>query len=68
MLDVQSVQSQDRVLDQNLTSNLDKMSQNSHIHPSLWLIVEGSLAEHLWIPPFNRSLRSHEWTDKLHNH
>ena len=32
------------------------------IHPSLWFIVEGPLAEHSWIPPFDHSLRSDEWT------
>ena len=41
----------------------------SHIHPSLWFIVEGALAEHCWIiPPFDHSLRSDEWAGKLHNH
>ena len=40
----------------------------SHIHPSLWFIVEGAIAEHKWIPPFDHSLRSDEWTAKLHNH
>ena len=40
----------------------------SHIHPSLWFIVEGAPAEHNWIPPFDHSLRSDEWTAKLRNH
>ena len=40
----------------------------SHIHPSLWFIVEGALAEHPWIPLFDHSLRSDEWTAKLPNH
>ena len=28
-----------------------------HIHPSLWFIAEGAVAEHHWIPPFDHSLR-----------
>ena len=40
----------------------------SHIHPSLWFIVEGAVAEHNWIPPFDHSLRSDEWTAQLHKH
>ena len=48
----------------------DKLAHlvQSHIHPSLWFIVEGAIAEHKWIPPFDHSLRSDEWTAKLHNH
>ena len=48
----------------------DKLAHlvQSHIHPSLWFIVERALAEHPWIPPFNHSLRSDEWTAKLRNH
>ena len=33
-----------------------------HIHPSLAFIAEGAVAEHHWIPPFDHSLRSDEWT------
>ena len=40
----------------------------SHIHPSLWFIVEGAVAEHNWIPPFDHSLRSDEWTAQLHKY
>ena len=40
----------------------------SHIHPSVWFIAEGPLAEHQWIPPFDHSLRSDEWTARLHDH
>ena len=38
----------------------DKLAHlvQSHIHPSLWFIVEGALAEHNWIPPFDHFLRS----------
>ena len=47
----------------------DKLAHpvQSHIHPSLWFIVEGAVAEHNWIPPFDHSLRSDEWT-QLHKH
>ena len=40
----------------------------SHIHPSLWFIAEGALAEHPWTPPFDHSLRSDEWTALLYEH
>ena len=40
----------------------------SHIHPSLWFIAAGPLVEHQWVPPFNDSLRSDEWTAQLHDH
>ena len=40
----------------------------SHIHPSLWFIAEGAVAEHHWIPPFDHSLRSDEWKAQLHQH
>ena len=48
----------------------DKLAHlvRSHIHPNLWFTVEGALAERNWIPPFDHSLRSDEWTAKLHNH
>ena len=48
----------------------DKLAHlvQSHVHPSLWIMVEGALAEHNWISPFDHSLRSDEWTAKLHNH
>ena len=48
----------------------DKLAHlvQNHIHLSLWFIVEGALAEHKSIPPFDHSLRSDEWTAKLHNH
>ena len=29
--------------------------------------AQGPLAEHQWIPPFDHSLRSDEWTARLHN-
>ena len=36
----------------------DKLAHlvQSHIHPSLWFIVEGALAERPWIQPFDHSL------------
>ena len=43
-------------------------SRVTFMGPSLWFIVQGPLAEHSWIPPFDHSLRSDEWTAKLHNH
>ena len=46
---------------------LDHLVQ-SHIHPRLWFMVEGALAEHPWTPPFDHSLRSDEWTTQLHCH
>ena len=48
----------------------DKLAHlvQSHIHPSLWFIAEGAVAEHNWIPPFDHSLRSDEWTAQLHQH
>ena len=48
----------------------DKLAHlvQSHIHPSLWFIAEGPLVEHQWIPPFDHSLRSDEWTAQLHDH
>ena len=48
----------------------DKLAHlvQSHIHPSLWFIAEGPLVEHQWIPPFDHSLRSDEWTARLHDH
>ena len=36
--------------------------------PAFWFIAEGSLVEHQWIPPFDHSLRSDEWTAQLHDH
>ena len=42
--------------------------EQSHVHPSLWFIVEGPVAEHHWIPPFDHSLGSDEWTAQLHQH
>ena len=37
----------------------DKLAHlvQSHMHPSLWFIAEGAVAEHHWIPPFDHSLR-----------
>ena len=51
-------------------SNNDKLAHlvQSHIHPSLWFIAEGAVTEHNWIPPFDHSLRSDEWTAQLHQH
>ena len=48
----------------------DKLAHlvQSHIHPSLWFIAEGPLAEHQWTPPFDHSLRSDVWTARLHDH
>ena len=48
----------------------DKLAHlvKSHIRPSLWFIAEGAVAEHYWIPPFDHSLRSDEWTAQLHQH
>ena len=48
----------------------DKLAHlvQSHIHPSLWFIAEGAVNEHNWIPPFDHSLRSDEWTAQLHQH
>ena len=48
----------------------DKLAHlvQSHIHPRLWFIAEGAVAEHQWIPPFDHSLRSDEWTAQLHRH
>ena len=48
----------------------DKLAHlvQSHIHSSLWFIAEGPLVEHQWIPPSDRSLRSDEWTTRLHDH
>ena len=40
----------------------------SHIHVSLWFIADGPLVEHQWIPPFEYSPRSDEWTARLHEH
>ena len=40
----------------------------SHIHPSLWFSVEGPLAQSRRIPRFDQSLRSDEWTARLHDH
>ena len=40
----------------------------SHIHPSLWFIAEGPRVSTPWIPPFDRCLRSDEWTARLHDH
>ena len=48
----------------------DKLAHlvQSHIHPSLWFIAEGTVAEHNWIPLFDHSLRSDEWTAQLRQH
>ena len=48
----------------------DKLAHlvQSHIHPSLWFIAEGPLTEHQWLPPFDHSPRSDEWTARLHEH
>ena len=48
----------------------DKLAHlaQSHIHPSLWFIAGDAVAEHHWIPPFDHSLRSDEWTAQLHQH
>ena len=48
----------------------DKLAHlvQSHSHPSLWFIAEGPVAEHSWILPFDHSLRSDEWTARLHEH
>ena len=40
----------------------------SHIHPSLWFIAEGPRVSTPRIPPFDHSLRSDEWTARLHDH
>ena len=56
-----------RELEFQYTEKLAHLVQ-SHIHPSLWLIAEDPVAEHQWIPPFNNSLRSDEWTARLHEH
>ena len=47
----------------------DKLAHlvQSHIHPSLWFIAEGPLVAHQCIPPFDHSLRSDEWTARLHD-
>ena len=37
-------------------------------HPSLWFIAESPLVDHQWIRPFDHSLRSDEWTARLHDH
>ena len=47
-------------------NNMPAKLVQSHIHPSLWFIAEGAVAEHHWIPPFDHSLRSDEWTAQLH--
>ena len=48
----------------------DKLAHlaQSHIHPRLWFIVEGAVADYNWIPRFDHSLRSDEWTAQLHKH
>ena len=48
----------------------DKLAHlvQSYIHPSLWLIAEGPKASTSSIPPFDHSLRSDEWTARLHDH
>ena len=46
--------------------SLPTLFKESHIHPSLWFIAEGPVAEHQWIPPFDHSLRSDECTARLH--
>ena len=48
----------------------DKLAHlvQSHLHPSLWFIAEGAVLEDPWIPPFDHSLRSDEWTAQLRQH
>ena len=48
----------------------DKLAHlvQSHIHPSLWFIAEGPRVPSSGIPPFDHSLRSDEWTARLHDH
>ena len=48
----------------------DKLAHlvQSHLQPSLWFSVQGAVAEYNWIPPFDHSLRSDEWTAQLHKH
>ena len=48
----------------------DKLAHlvQSHIHPSLWFIAEGLRVSTSGISPFDHSLRSDEWTTKLHDH
>ena len=40
----------------------------SHIRPSLWFIAEGPRVSTPGIPPFDHSLKSDEWTARLHDH
>ena len=40
----------------------------SHTHPSLWFIAEGPRVSTQGIPLFDHSLRSDEWTARLHDH
>ena len=48
----------------------DKLAHlvQSHIHPSLRFIAEDPRVSTPGIPPFDHSLRSDEWTAKLHDH
>ena len=39
-----------------------------HIHPSIWFIAQGAVDENHWIPPFDHSLRSDEWTAEVNQH
>ena len=50
--------------------NQDKLAHlvQSLFHPSRWFIVESAVSDHSWIPPFDHSLQSDEWTAQLHNH
>ena len=46
----------------------DKLAHlvQSYIHPSQWFIAEGPRVSAPGIPPFDHSLRSDEWTARLH--